>query len=92
MARQKESPIEEGHLRPDHVHMWIALPPKYALAQVVGYLKGKRALHIARTYGGKLRNVVGEHFWVRGYFGSTVGQDEQKLRPYIQQQEAEDKR
>jgi len=92
LARQKESMIEEGHLRPDHVHLLIAIPPKYAVAQVVGYLKGKSAIHIARTYGGKQRNFVGEHFWARGYFVSTVGQDEQKIRQYIQQQEAEDKR
>ena len=92
VARQKESVIEEGHLRPDHVHMLIAIPPKYAVAQVVGYLKGKSAIHIARTYGGRQRNFVGEHFWARGYFVSTVGQDEQKIRQYIPQQEAEDKR
>ena len=72
--------------------MLIAIPPKYAVAQVVGSRKGKSALHSARTYGGKQRNFVGEHFWARGYFVSTVGQDEQKIRQYIQQQEAEDKR
>ena len=92
MARQKESTIAEGHLRPDPVHMLIAIPPKYAVAQVVGYLKGKSAIHIARTWGGRQRNFVGEHFWARGYFVSTVGQDEQKIRQYIQQQEAEDRR
>ena len=72
--------------------MCITIPPKYAVAQVVGYLKGKSAIHIARTYGGRQRNFVGEHFWARGYFVSTVGQDEQKIRQYIQQQEAEDRR
>ena len=92
LARHKESTIEEGHLQPDHVHMLITIPPKYAVAQVVGYLKGKSAIHIARTWGGRQRNFVGEHFWARGYFVSTVGQDEQKIRQYIQQQEAEDRR
>ena len=76
LARQKESKIEEGHLTPDHVHMLISIPPKYAVAQVVGYIKGKSAIYIARTYGGKRRNFVGEHFWARGYFVSTVGRDE----------------
>lgn len=92
LARQKESKIEEGHLRPDHVHMLITIPPKYAVSQVVGYLKGKSAIYIARTFGGKVRNFVGEQFWARGYFVSTVGRDEQTIRRYIEQQEAEDKR
>jgi putative transposase len=92
LARHKESMIEEGHLQPDHVHMLIVIPPKYAVAQVVGYLKGKSAIHIARTYGGRERNFVGEQFWARGYFVSTVGRDEEAIRRYIQEQEAEDKR
>ena len=92
LARQKESRIEEGHLQPDHVHMLLSIPPKYAVAQVGGYLKGKSAIHIARTYGGRGRNFVGEHFWARGYFVSTVGRDEEEIRRYIQEQEAEDKR
>src|ERR1043166_1671996 len=92
LARQKESRIEEGHLQPDHVHILLSIPPKYAVAQVVGYLKGKSAIHIARTYGGRERNFVGEHFWARGYFVSTVGQDEAEIRRYIQEQEAEDQR
>ena len=92
LARQKESQIEEGHLQADHVHMLLSIPPKYAVAQVVGYLKGKSAIYIARTYGGRLRNFVGEHFWARGYFVSTVGRDEEAVRRYIQAQEAEDRR
>ena len=92
LARHKESRIEEGHLQPDHVHMLLSIPPKYAVAQVVGYLKGKSAIHIARTYGGRERNFVGEQFWARGYFVSTVGRDEAAIRRYIQEQEAEDKR
>jgi len=92
LARQKESLVEEGHVMPDHVHMMISIPPKYAVAQVVGYIKGKSAIHIARQFAGKTRNYVGQHFWARGYFASTVGRDEQVIRSYIRHQEAEDRR
>jgi putative transposase len=92
LARQQESVIVEGHLQSDHVHMLLSIPPKYAVAQVVGYLKGKSAIHIARTYGGRERNFVGEHFWARGYWVSTVGRNEAEVRRYIREQEAEDKR
>lgn len=92
LARQKESLIEEGHLMPDHVHLMILIPPKYAVAQVIGYIKGKSAIHIARQFSGKQRNYIGEHFWARGYFVSTVGRDEHVIRAYIQHQEAEDRR
>ena len=91
LASQKECQIEEGHLKVDHVHMLISVPPKYAVAQVVGYLKGKSAIHIARTFGGRQRNFVGENFWARGYFVS-VGRDEKEIREYIQKQEQEDQR
>ena len=90
LARQKESVIEEGHVMPDHVHMMISVPPKYAVSQVVGYIKGKSAIHIARTYTGRKKNYVGQHFWARGYFVSTVGRDEQVIREYIKHQEKED--
>ena len=73
LALQKESRIEQGHLMPDHVHMMILIPPKYAVSQVVGFIKGKSAIHLARTYGERKRNFVGQHFWARGYFVSTVG-------------------
>ena len=76
LATQKESRIEEGHLMPDHVHMMISIPPKYAVSQVIGYVKGKSAIHLARVYGERRRNFVGQHFWARGYFVSTVGRDE----------------
>ena len=76
----------------DHVHMLISIPPKYSVAQVIGYIKGKSAIHIARTYAGKKRNFTGEQFWARGYFVSTIGKDEQKIKEYIRHQEAEDKR
>lgn len=92
LARQRESAIEEGHLMPDHVHMMISIPPKYSVSQVVGYIKGKSAIHIARVYGEQRRNFVGQHFWARGYFVSTVGRDEQVIREYIRHQEAEDHR
>ena len=92
LARQRESMVLEGHLCPDHVHIYISIPPKYAVAQVVGYIKGKSAIHIARTIGGRTRNFVGESFWARGYFVSTVGRDEQVIREYIRRQEAEDQR
>ena len=92
LAEQKESRIEEGHLMPDHVHMMIAIPPKYAVSQVVGYIKGKSAIHLARVYGERKRNFVGQHFWARGYFVSTVGRDEAVIRDYIKNQEREDLR
>ena len=92
LAEHRESTVHEGHLMSDHVHMLLSIPPKYAVAQVVGYMKGKSAIHIARTYLGKKRNFVGQHFWARGYFVSTAGRDEAVVREYIRRQEAEDKR
>ena len=92
LAQQRESQIEEGHLMPDHVHMMISIPPKYAVSQVVGYIKGKSAIHIARAFEGRKRNFVGASFWARGYFVSTVGRDEQVIREYIRNQEKEDRR
>lgn len=90
LAEHKESRIEEGHLMPDHVHMLISIPPKYAVSQVVGYIKGKSAIHLARVYAERKRNFVGQHFWARGYFVSTVGRDEATVRAYIRHQEQED--
>ncbi len=92
LAGQKESEIEEGHLLLDHVHILISIPPKYAVSQVVGYLKGKSAIWVARHYGGRKRNFSGQHFWARGYYVSTVGRDEETIREYIQRQEGEDRR
>jgi len=92
LAEQKESRVEEGHLMPDHVHMMLRIPPKYAVSQVVGYIKGKSAIHLARVYGERKRNFVGHSFWARGYFVSTVGRDEEVIRAYIRHQEAEDHR
>jgi putative transposase len=92
LARQKECRVEEGHLMVDHVHMMISIPPKYSVAQVMGYIKGKTAIHIARVYAGRRRRFVGQQFWARGYFVSTVGADEAVVRRYIQEQEKEDQR
>ena len=92
LAMQRESRIDEGHLMRDHGHMLVSIPPKYSVSQVFGYLKGKSAIHIARTFMGKPRNFTGESFWARGYFVSTVGRDEKQIREYIKKQEQEDQR
>jgi putative transposase len=92
LAAQKESRIAEGHLIPDHMHMMIAIPPKYAVSQVIRSIKGKRALYLARVYGENRRNFVGQHCWARGYFVSPVGRDEAVIREDIRHQAAEDKR
>jgi len=92
LAEQKESRIEEGNLMIDHVHMLVSIPPKYAVSKVIGYIKGKSAIHIARTYAERKRNFGGQKFWARGYFVSTVGRDEGKIREYIRHQESEDQR
>lgn len=92
LATQKGCRIIEGHLLPDHVHILISIPPKYAVSQVVGFIKGKSAIWIARTYVGRRKNFTGQHFWARGYYVSTVGKDEAAVRNYIRHQEDEDKR
>jgi putative transposase len=90
LTEHKECRVEEGHLMVDHVHMLLSVPPKYAVSQVAGYIKGKSAIHIARTFAGRKRNYVGQHFWARGYYVSTVGRDEATIREYIRNQEKED--
>jgi putative transposase len=92
LAEQKECRIEEGHLLSDHVHIMISIPPKHAVSSVVGYIKGKSAIHLARTYGERKQNYVGQNFWARGFFVSTVGRDEAVIRDYIRNQEKEDER
>jgi len=92
LAEQKGICLEEGHLMKDHVHMLLSIPPKYAVSEVMGFLKGKSAIQIARTFFGKTRKFTGEHFWARGYYVSTVGRDEQTIREYIRNQEKEDRR
>ncbi len=91
LANQKESVIVEGHLMLDHIHMCISIPPKYSVSHVVGFIKGKSAIAIARQLG-RRRNFTGENFWARGYFVSTVGLDEEMVRSYIRDQEEEDER
>ena len=90
LANQKECKILEGHLMSDHVHMLIEVPPKYKVSEVIGFLKGKSAIAIAREFGGKTKNYTGEHFWARGYAISTVGFEESVIRKYIREQEIED--
>ena len=92
LARQKECRVIEGHLLGDHVHMLISIPPKYAVSQVIGFIKGKSAIHVARTFGGRKKNFTGQHFWARGYYVSTTGKDDEEVRRYIQEQEKEDRR
>ena len=90
LTKQKGIEIVEGHLMRDHVHMCLSIPPKLAVSSVVGYLKGKSAIAIARKFKGRQRNFTGEHFWARGYFVSTVGLDEMVVREYIRHQESQD--
>ena len=92
LVQHWEGKVEEGHLMGDHVHMLVSIPPKYSVSQVVGYIKGKSAIHIARTYMGRRQNFVGQHFWARGYYVSTVGRDETTIREYIRKQEEADER
>ena len=92
LATQKECKVLEGHLMPDHVHILLSIPPKYSVSQVVGYIEGKSAIQIARNFQGRKKNFVGQHFWARGYYVSTVGKDEDAVRAYIQKQEKEDRR
>jgi putative transposase len=92
LARQRESQILEGHLCPDHVHMMVRIPPKHSVSHVVGYIKGKSAIRVARDFMGRQRSFKGYHFWARGYFVSTVGIDERTIREYIRRQEENDRR
>ena len=92
LALQRGSKVVEGHLMADHVHMCLSIPPKYSVSNVVGYIKGKSAISIARHFRGRQRNFSGEEFWARGYFVSTVGLDEEMVRTYIRNQELEDER
>jgi putative transposase len=90
LARQKECRIVEGHLLADHVHMCIEIPPKHSVASVIGFIKGKSAIAIAREFMGRERNFAGQHFWARGYAVSTVGFELEQVRKYIREQEASD--
>ena len=92
LARQKECKVMEGNLMSDHVHVMMSIPPKYAVAQIIGFIKGKSAIQIARNFVGRKKNFTGQHFWARGYHVSTVGRDEDAIRKYIKEQEKEDRR
>ena len=86
LCRQRGVEFIEGHLMPDHIHMCIGVPPKFSIAFVIGFLKGKSAVRIHRNLLGNKR-VTGLHFWSRGYCVSTVGLDEEAIRKYIRDQE-----
>ena len=92
LAQQRESVVEEGHLMADHVHRMLSIPPQYSVAQVIGDIKGKSAIDIARDFAGRPRNLVGQPFWARGYFVSTVGRDARSIRASIREQELDDRR
>ena len=92
LVRQKGCKIEEGHIMIDHVHMLISIPPKMSVSNVVGYIKGKSAIYIARNFRGRKKNFSGESFWARGYFVTTVGHDEETVRNYIKNQDKNDKK
>ena len=91
LALQKDCRILQGHLMSDHVHMLIEVPPKHKVSEIVGFLKGKSAIAIAREFGGKQRNFTGEHFWARGYAVSTVGFEEAAIRKYITEQQEDER-
>ena len=92
LARQRESKVIEGHMVQDHVHMLISIPPKYSVAEVIGYIKGKSAIAVARQFAGRKKNFNGEKFWARGYHVSTVGFEEAQIKKYIREQEQLDGR
>ena len=91
LARQKGCEIVSGNIVKDHVHMCISIPPKYAVSEVIGYLKGKSAIAIARQFNGKKRNFSGEKFWARGYAVSTIGLEIEIVKKYIAHQEKTDR-
>ena len=91
LARQKNSKIVEGHMMADHVHMCISIPPKHSVAQVIGYMKGKSAIAVARQFAGRKRNFNGERLWARGYAVSTVGFELDQVKEYIRHQSSRDK-
>jgi putative transposase len=87
LAMQKGCEIVEGHLVQDHCHMLIKIPPKYSVSEVIGYIKGKSAIAVARQFSGRQRNFNGEKLWARGYASSTVGFNEEQVRHYVKHQE-----
>ena len=87
LCRQRDIGLLEGHAMPDHIHVCLSIPPKYSVAMVVGYIKGKSAIRIHREILGISQGFTNKHFWSRGYCVSTVGLDEVKIREYIKNQE-----
>ncbi len=83
--------LVEGHAMPDHIHMCLSIPPRYAVSQAIGRLKGKSAILIHKRYLGRGKNLSGYHFWARGYCINTVGLNEEEVRAYIRNQEAHDR-
>lgn len=90
LAKQKECQIIEGHVMPDHVHMCIMIPPKHPVSSIIGFMKGKSAIAVARQFSGKERNFTGEHLWARGYAVSTVGFELEAVKKYIREQQQQD--
>ena len=90
LARQKECQIVEGHMMSDHIHMCLAIPPKHSVASIIGFIKGKSAIAIARQFSGKKSNFTGENFWARGYAVSTVGFELETIKKYIRDQNESD--
>jgi putative transposase len=87
LCRQKDVELIEGHAMPDHIHLVLSVPPKYSIAMVMGYLKGKSAIHLHRQLQGVKQGFTGKHFWSRGYCVSTIGMDEETIRAYVRNQE-----
>jgi putative transposase len=88
LCEYKQVELIEGKACIDHIHMCVAIPPKYSVSSIVGYLKGKSAMMVFERYSRLKKNFRGHSFWARGYYVSTVGLDEAKVRRYIQNQEA----
>ena len=86
LANQKGCVIVNGNMVQDHVHMLISIPPKFSVAEVIGYIKGKSAIAVARQFGGRQRNFNGEKLWARGYAVSTVGFNVEQIKQYVQHQ------
>ena len=92
LCRQAQIELVEGHAMAEHIHLCLSIPPKFSVANTVGFLKGKSPIRIHRDFLGQKRNFKGLHFWAKGYCASTVGLDEQTVIQYIRHQEAEEKR
>ena len=92
LAKQKQCQILEGHAMPEHIHIAICIPPKYSVSHIVGFLKGKSAIHLHKEFSKNYKSVYGRVFWSRGYFVSTIGLDEEAIKKYIREQEEKDKR